>query len=214
MNLRIFDDHEALSAAAARLILERQPGCVGLSGGETPGRLYELLSTQLPAKASWFLIDERFVPPDHPRSNSRMVEATLFRGAPPQGWLRFRTELGDPAVVARTFETEWQTFACNPADVVILGCGDDGHTASLFEGTSSLEVDDRVATEVFVPQQNEWRITVTKHVIRDAALRIVLASGESKRTVLQQVREGADLPIAQVTRGVETWWFVDRAATG
>ena len=65
-----------------------------------------------------------------------------------------------------------------------------------------------------MPKQNEWRITVTKHVIRDAALRIVLASGESKRTVLQQVREGADLPIAQVTRGVETWWFVDRAATG
>ena len=99
-------------------------------------------------------------------------------------------------------------------DLLTLGIGDDGHTASLFPGTTALGVDDRIATEVFVPKLDMWRVTITKPVIRGAKLRIVLAAGESKREMLKQIRDGADYPIAQVTSGVETWWFVDRAAVG
>jgi 6-phosphogluconolactonase len=67
---------------------------------------------------------------------------------------------------------------------------------------------------VFVKRMNSWRVTITKPVIRAAALRIVLTAGASKREMLQQIRDGADYPIAVVTRDVETWWFVDKAAAG
>src|SRR5205085_9901367 len=98
-------------------------------------------------------------------------------------------------------------------DLVLLGVGDDGHTASLFPGTPVLQVEDRIAAEVFVPRLNTWRVTITKPVIRAAKARVVLAAGASKRPILEQVRAGADYPIAQVTREAgETWWFVDRAA--
>ncbi len=90
--------------------------------------------------------------------------------------------------------------------------GDDGHTASLFPGTTALNIEDRIATEVWVEKLKTWRVTLTKPVLRDAALRIVLAAGETKRPVLEQVRAGVEHPIAQVTRGVETWWMVDKAA--
>lgn len=215
LNLRIFDDLESLSAAAARTILHRAPKRVGLTGGSTPRRLYEMLAPSVPSDVTWFLIDERFVPMGHPRSNATMIEQTLFAETPPADrWVRFHTELADPAATARAFEADWQKHVAAPADIVLLGCGDDGHTASLFPGTAVLEVEDRVASEVFVPQLDEWRVTVTKPVIREAALRIVLVSGESKRDVMRALRGGADLPVAQVTRGVETWWFVDQAAAG
>ena len=212
MNLRVFDDHEALSAAAARTILDRAPKTLGVTGGSTPKRMYEILAPSLPADGTYFLVDERYVPRDHPRSNAAMIEGTLFAGDIPPRWLRFRTELGDPAATARAYEEEWQRLEVGHPDIVVLGCGDDGHTASLFPGTSVLDVEDRIASEVFVPQQNEWRVTITKKVIREASLRIVLASGASKKEVISSLRAGAPYPIADVTRDVETWWFVDRAA--
>lgn len=213
MNLRIFDDHEALSAAAARTILQREPRVVGVTGGSTPKRLYELLAPALPPQVSWFLVDERFVPPDHPRANGAMIERSLFRDAPPAGrWLRFRTELGEPAATAAAYEEEWRALFPDRPDIVLLGCGEDGHTASLFPGTSALEVENRVATAVYVPQQEEWRLTITMPVIRSATLRIVLVSGESKRDIVRDIRDGAEHPITWATRDVETWWFVDRAA--
>ena len=94
------------------------------------------------------------------------------------------------------------------AFVTMLGCGDDGHTASLFPGTPVLDVEDRIASEVFVPRLDQWRVTLTKPVIRAAKLRIVLVAGESKAKIIDEVRRGEPHPIALVTQGVETWWFV------
>lgn len=214
MNLRIFDDLESLSRAAERAIRQSGARSIALTGGSTPKRLYELLGEALPEGITWVLVDERYVPTSDPQSNAAMIERTLFRSGLPERWLRFKTELGDPAETARVFEEEWKALGIGELDLVLLGCGDDGHTASLFPGTPVLDVVDHVASEVFVPRLEQWRVTITLPVIREARMRMVLAAGESKAPILREVREGADSPIARATRGVETWWMVDRAAVG
>ena len=210
MNLRIFDSADDLGRAAARTIRQKIEGgarTIALSGGTTPKPVYEILGGET-VDALWVVVDERYVPMSDPQSNAAMIEKALH----PARFLRFKTELGDPAATARAFEEEWRALGIERLDLVILGMGDDGHTASLFPGTTVLNVEDRIATEVWVEKLNMWRVTLTKPVLRDAALRIVLAAGEKKRPILEQVRAGIDHPIAQVTRGVETWWLVDRAA--
>jgi 6-phosphogluconolactonase len=211
MNLRIFDSTDELMSAAARTIVSANARSIALSGGSTPQPLYKLLGESLREQPiTWVVVDERYVPIDDPQSNAGMINRTLM--PPPERFLRFHTELGDPQKTVDTFEAEWRAHGLDNLDVVILGVGDDGHTASLFPGTAALEVEDRIATALFVEKLAMWRVTITKPVIRAAKLRIVLATGASKREVLTKVREGADYPIAQVTSGVETWWFVDRAA--
>lgn len=221
MNLRIFDDLHDLTRAAARTIVQLEPSTVAISGGSTPTPLYELLGGEwrdrIAGRAiTWVVVDERYVPQTDPQSNASMIERTLFaHGIPAQHrFLPFRTELNDPAATARVFEREWQELAIDALDVVVLGCGEDGHTASLFPGTTVLEVENRIASEVFVPRLDQWRVTITKPVIRAAGLRIVLATGEAKAKIVREVAEGVEHPIARATAGVETWWFVDRAAAG
>lgn len=216
MNLRIFDStHDLIEAAARNVLLQIDKGArsIALSGGSTPSPLYATLgqeSSIADIPITWVVVDERYVPIDDPQSNAGMINRTLM--PPPERFLRFHTELADPAKTVDTFEAEWRARGLENLDLVILGVGDDGHTASLFPGTAALEVEDRIATAVFVEKLATWRVTITKPVIRAAKLRIVLAAGASKREVLTKVREGADYPIAQATGGVETWWFVDRAA--
>ena len=211
MNLRIFDSADDLVHAAARTVLQKiEEGArtIALSGGTTPKPVYELLGREAIPDVTWVLVDERYVPMSDPQSNAAMIEATLH----PARFLRFKTELGDPAATARAFEDDWRALGIERLDLVLLGMGDDGHTASLFPGTTALQVEDRIATEVWVEKLKMWRVTLTKPVLRDAALRLALAAGEAKRPVLEQVRAGVEHPIAQVTKGVETWWLVDRAA--
>jgi 6-phosphogluconolactonase len=223
MNLRIFDTTDDLLIAAARTLVQRvQQGArtIALSGGSTPKPLYAMLGAsplreqlaELPI--TWIVVDERYVPIDHPDSNAGMMQKTLFANgiSPSHRFLRFRTELNDPAATALAFASEWHSLAITRLDVVLLGMGDDGHTASLFPGTPVLDVEDRIAAEVYVPRLDTWRVTLTKPVLRAAALRLVLATGAKKKPILEAVRDGADYPIAQVTRNVETWWLIDREA--
>jgi 6-phosphogluconolactonase len=212
MNLRIFETLEDLSHAAARAIRNSGARSIGVTGGSTPKRLYEILSADLPQDVTWVLVDERHVPKSDPQSNAAMVERTLFANGVPDRWLPFRTDLGDAAASARAFEAEWRELGIGDLDLVLLGCGDDGHTASLFPGTGAIDVEDRIATDVYVPRLEQWRATITKPVIRAAKQRIVMASGASKAKVIGEVRAGAAYPIAIATEGVETWWFVDRDA--
>ena len=212
MNLRVFEDAEDLAHAAARTILQSGARTIGVTGGSTPKRLYEILSDSLPQDVTWVLVDERYVPMSDSQSNAAMIERTLFAHGVPERWLRFKTELNDPAATAHLFEEEWRTLGIEALDLVLLGCGDDGHTASLFPGTPVLAVDDRIASEVFVPRLDQWRVTLTLPVLREAKLRLVLATGAAKANVIREVREGAQHPVALATSGLESWWFVDRAA--
>jgi len=213
MNLRIFDSAEELTRAVARTIRQREHRSVAISGGSTPKPLYELLAPELTADdpVTWVLVDERYVPKSDPQSNAAMIERTLFANGIPGShrWLHFDTSFADPADSAAAFTAGWDL---DQLDLVLLGCGDDGHTASLFPGTPVLEVEDRVASEVYVPRLEQWRVTLTKPVLRAAKLRIVMATGASKAPILREVRDGVPHPIALATSGVETWWFVDRTA--
>ena len=224
MNLRIFDTLDDLIAAAARTIEQRavDGSSVALSGGNTPKPLYELLGSPsyrdrlAERKITWVIVDERHVPITDPQSNAGMVQQTLFRqGMPPRhDFLYFNTNL-TPAQSAAEFELEWRRGGLSNLDVVILGIGDDGHTASLFPGTPVLQVENRIVAEVFVPRLNQWRETLTLPTIRAAKLRIVLCAGESKRKILSEIKDGADYPVVRATAGeIESWWFVDRAAVG
>lgn len=223
MNYRIFDTAADALSATARTLIQRVEGgarTIALSGGSTPKPLYASLGAaplrhelaQFPI--TWIVVDERCVPIDHPDSNAGMMEKTLFANgiAASHRFLRFRTELNDPAAIARAFEDEWRALAITTLDLALLGMGDDGHTASLFPGTPVLGVDDRIAAEVYVPRLDSWRVTLTKPVLRAAGLRLVLAPGAKKKPVFEALGEGADYPIAQVTSGVETWWLIDRDA--
>jgi 6-phosphogluconolactonase len=216
MNLRIFNNVDDLIAAAEREIVRRIAAgarTIALSGGSTPKPLYERLGRNDEVRRKpiqWVIVDERYVPIEDPQSNAGMIEKTLK----PERLLRFKTELGDPQRTADEFEREWRDLKIAHLDLVLLGMGDDGHTASLFPDTEVLAIEDRIAAAVFVPKMSAWRVTLTKPVLRAASLRIVLAAGASKRPVLNEVQAGADYPIAQVTRDVETWWFVDREAAG
>lgn len=214
MNLRVFENAEDLAHAAARTILQSGAKSIAVTGGSTPTRMYEILSESLPQDVTWVLLDERYVPLDDPQSNAGMIERTLFARGVPERWLRFKTELHDPAATALAFEEEWRQLSIDTLDLVLLGCGDDGHTASLFPGTPVLEVQDRIASEVFVPRLDQWRVTLTMPVVRAAKSRMVLANGASKAKIIRDVREGVEYPVTLATSGVETWWFVDRAAAG
>ena len=208
MNLRIFENLEDLSQGAARAIRESNAKAIGLTGGSTPKRLYEILSDSLPQAVTWVLIDERYVPRDDPQSNAGMIERTLFKHGIPPRWLSFDTSFPDPADSARDFEARWKSLGIDRIDLMLLGCGEDGHTASLFPGTPVLEVRDRIASEVFVPRLDQWRVTITMPVIQASGECMVLVAGESKVAIVRDVREGKEFPITHATRGVETWWFV------
>ena len=224
MNLRIFENVDDLIRGAARTIEQRavDGSSVAVSGGSTPRPLYEMLGSApyreklAGRKIHWVIVDERHVPLTDPQSNAAMVQRTLFRQGMPErhDFLYFRTEL-TPAESAAQFEEDWRRGGLADLDVVILGIGEDGHTASLFPGTPVLQVENRIAAEVFVPRLNQWRETLTLPVIRAAKLRIVLCAGESKRKVLSDIQQGADYPVVRATAGeIESWWFVDRAAAG
>lgn len=227
MNFRIFDTPDDAVSALARTIVQRVEGkeraSIALSGGSSPKPLYEMLGAaplrdQLAKTAiTWVVVDERYVPKSDPQSNAAMIERTLFAGgmSPGHDFLQFHTELNDPEKTAETFEREWTSRGVESLDVVLLGAGEDGHTASLFPGTPVLDVADRIAAAVFVPRLEQWRVTITMPVIRAAKLRIVLAAGASKQKIIAELQGGADYPVQRATGGeIETWWFVDRAAVG
>jgi 6-phosphogluconolactonase len=205
---------------------------VALAGGSTPRELYEALGSDpalrdgLPwSRTHLFWGDERHVPPDDPESNYRMVREALLSRAPipDTNVHRIPAELTDAEEVAEAYErTLRKFFGLDPTgiacfDLVILGMGADGHTASLFPGGRAMLERNRLVVAEHVASLGDWRITLTPPVF-DAAARVVfLVSGETKAATLALVLspEGVarKLPAALVRPAAgELMWLVDEAA--
>ncbi len=225
-------DLEDLAHRAARWIADLVRGregqlAISLSGGSTPRRLYRLLAEApfhgaMPwDRIHWFWGDERFVPPDHPDSNYRMVREALLSRAPiPAENVHPVPTRGHPAAAARDYERTLQSFygaaALDPArplfEIELLGLGPDGHTASLFPGTKVLEERQRWVAEV-IGAKAEDRITLTYPVLESSRHTAFLVAGADKRDALARVLAGdKQLPAARLAPVGELVWFVDEQA--
>jgi 6-phosphogluconolactonase len=197
---------------------------VCLAGGSTPRRVYELLASAERARfswdrAHWFFGDERFVPHDHPDSNYRMARAALFDAAPvPPANVHPMPTAGSPSAAAQRYEMGLRDFygaaTLDPQrplfDVVLLGLGEDGHTASLFPGTAALQERRRWVVDVLNPK-SEPRITLTYPALESTRALAFLVAGAHKRDVLGRVWRGEDLPAARLQFPAPNW-FIDQAA--
>jgi 6-phosphogluconolactonase len=230
-------DIPELSAQAAaefvRLANERSATAgrfaVALSGGSTPRALYSLLAgaefqSQVPwDRVHFFWGDERCVPPDHPDSNYRMAFETLLSKAPvpEENIHRIEAELV-PEIAAARYEKAIRDFfsladSAWPAfDLVILGLGDDGHTASLFPGSEALNERHRLVVAAYNEKLKSHRVTLTLPVLNRAANIFFLVAGASKTAILRDVlqRESSkNLPAQQIDPpNGRLIWFVDQAA--
>jgi 6-phosphogluconolactonase len=235
VELRVREDPDSLAAGAAEEVAARAREAVArrgrfaiaLSGGSTPGLLYERLARRraLPwSRVHVFWGDERVVPPGHPDSNFGAAERTLLSRVPlPRANVhRVPTETHGPAVAARVYEDELRSFFATPPrgfprfDLVLLGLGADGHTASLFPGNEALREEERLVLAPLVPSLGGYRITLTLPVINNARSVVFLVSGEGKAGILARVLEGSggeELPARLVRpHDGELLWLVDRAA--
>jgi len=187
--------------AAEETVAGRRPFYAALSGGSTPRTTFSLLAgTDFALRFPWnstrfFQVDERSVPPDHRDSNFRMIrEAMLDRAPlPPEDFHRMRAESADLESAAHDYAHEiavalhplgglWPRF-----DLIQLGLGPDGHTASLFPGTAALEEEKRWVVPNHVTKLSTWRMTLTYPVINAAREIIFLVDGADKADVLRRV---------------------------
>lgn len=230
--VEVLPDQSALVGRALDLILskidtaikERGRFTIALSGGSTPKPLYEAIANQ---KLPWdkihvFWGDERYVPADHPDSNELMARrAWLDRVDIPAANIHAIPTLeADPAVAAAKYERHLQNFFNSasgefPAlDVVLLGMGDDAHTASLFPHTEALKVSDRLIT--VGNKDSSIRITLTYPFINSARSVIFVVAGANKRPALAQVfapvADEFTYPSRLIQPQGELWWLLDAAA--
>jgi 6-phosphogluconolactonase len=235
-NIDVFPDKSALVTAAADLFVKlareaneaRGRFTVALSGGGTPKPVYELLATEpYAAQVDWARVhvgwgDERCVPPEDERSNFRMARLALLDKVPipPANIHRIKGEL-PPAEAADSYEHNLRRLLDDDAsfgafDLMLLGLGDNGHTASLFPGTYSLREERRWAVQQYVEVVAMWRVTLTPPLISAARSVVFLTEGAAKAGVLRRVIEGPPDPdvlpaqLVQPTGGAR--WMVDAAA--
>lgn len=190
---------------------------LALAGGSTPERLYRLLASDAYRDAvPWaslylFFGDERCVPPDDAESNYRMARQSLLDHVPVLAEQVFRMEgERDPQSAAVTYDAVLgDVFGLTPGriprfDLILLGMGPDGHTASLFPHTEALQVAERLVTANFVPKFDTWRLTLTYPVLDAAARVLFLVGGAEKADAVQHVIEGPPDPAEYPAQGVRT----------
>ena len=188
---------------------------MGLAGGSTPAATYQALRGRVTGweKVTAWLSDERWVPHDHPRSNGRMAAENLMDHVPAQFlrpiWSEF-LEARDAAV--RYEATIRAHHKDNRPDLILLGLGEDGHTASLFPDTSALAEETRWIVANHVPQLDEDRLTITYPLLGRARTVIVLTVGEAKAEAVKASFDGTT-PAGRLQEGdAKVEWHVDEAA--
>ncbi|MGB8260851.1 MAG: 6-phosphogluconolactonase [Terracidiphilus sp.] len=190
---------------ARRAVAARGRARIAISGGSTPQAAFSLLADPAEPfrdampweRVELFWVDERCVPPDHPDSNYRMTRRTLLDRVPiPASQVhRMEGEL-EPEVAAARYESELRnSFRLEGAesprfDLMALGMGDDGHTASLFPHTEAIHALGQLVVANHVPQKDAWRITLTWPVINHASTVFFLLAGSGKAAVLREVLTG------------------------
>jgi 6-phosphogluconolactonase len=236
-HLMVVADAEALAAAAAERVVERVraasgPAAVCLTGGSTPQRLYGLLASA-PFRAAlpwerlhWFLTDERFVPADDARSNGTAARRALLDHVPvPAGHIHFiRTDVPTPEEAAAHYGAELASFygadVLDPArplfDLVLMGLGPDGHTASLFPGSPQLDDTERWATAVPLAEQPPYvpRVSLTFPALASSREMVFLVSGGEKHDALARIMAGENLPGRRAHTAGDLVMLADKAAAG
>ena len=235
-DIQIFDNPTALFQGAADEFTSQATAAVqssgrftvALSGGSTPKSLYSLLATNasLPwGKTYFFFGDERHVPPDDPESNYRMARESLLSKVPvpPENVFRVPAENPDAGQAAEAYEQTLRKFFGPPPgqfprfDMVLLGMGPDGHTASLFPGIPALREKTRWVVSDWIEKFKTHRITLTLPVLNNAAVVMFLVSGRDKANMLKEVLQGKQpgevfpSKLIKPSNG-ELIWMVDRAA--
>lgn len=200
-----------LPGDATRLFLDIRPRTVALAGGSTPAAFYRTLAA---TQYGWdetdiFFGDERCVPPTHPDSNFRMAHETLLEHIDARVH-RMRGEACDAAGYEDTLRGVFGPGVPS-LDLVVLGLGDDGHTASLFPGDPALDEKERLVARVERP--DHARLTLTLPVLSAARVALFLVAGAGKREALRWLLDGADIPAARVA-AARTVVLADRAAAG
>ncbi len=232
MSVRVYGSPEELAEAAARefaakaeeAIEERGRFAVVLAGGSTPETMYGILARDYVGRIDWskvyvFFGDERAVPPHHDDSNHKMASEVLLDHVPVGHVHRMRGEL-PPQEAAEAYEVELRTFFQTEDvprfDLILLGIGADGHTASLFPETPALEVHDRWVVANPVPGLDTTRITLTIPVINAALAIYFLVAGEDKAEALREILESDADPRAYPARLIQppggTTWMLDQSA--
>jgi 6-phosphogluconolactonase len=217
---------DRIITVAGHAVAERGAFSIALSGGNTPRTLYQLLAAEpRRSKIDWpmwniYFGDERCVPPDHPDSNYRMAREAMFDPAavPIDNIFRMRGEI-DPHEAAREYgEMLRDRFDDLAPDMILLGMGDDGHTASLFPHTEALKEQKHRCMANFAESKG-WRLTMTAPFINRAANVMVMVDGAAKAKRISEVLEGPRdpdrMPIQLInpTHGIFTW-LMDAAAAG
>ncbi len=238
--VQVFKDKAAVARAAAEIFVSlasqpherRRPFRVALAGGTTPNALYTLLaSAEYRRRVAWdqvvfFFGDERAVPPDHPDSNYRVANEALFRplGIADKHIHRMKAERPDLDAAAADYERElhaaFEGARMPRFDLILLGMGSDGHTASLFPGSAALAEHRRLVAPVTdAPKPPPRRLTLTIPVLNAATLALFMATGADKAPALRDVLTGTlspnRYPAKYVRPGPERLaWLVDEAAGG
>jgi 6-phosphogluconolactonase len=241
-NVQIFPDVEFLARSAADQFIQLAATAiqshgifsVALSGGSTPQSLYQILASEpFSEQVNWsqvhlFWGDERCVPPDHPDSNYFHAYKTLITNVPipAENVHRIQAELAPKEAAQAYEETLLGFFQSMPDedirhrasfDLVLLGMGEDGHTASLFPGTEPVNEENRWVSALYVDRMGAWRVTLTPVVLNRAGKVIFLVAGSGKNWMLQKVLYGSYQPDrypAQIIRPFsgDPLWLVDEAA--
>jgi 6-phosphogluconolactonase len=223
---------EQFIALAGRAVARAARFAVALSGGSTPWPLYQLLgSAEYRERVDWrrvhlFWGDERCVPPDHAESNFRMAHESWISQIqiPAENIHRMEGEK-EPRAAAEAYEQELQQFfAPTPGqmprfDLILLGIGEDGHTASLFLGSAALAEQERFVVADYIEKLKAYRLTLTLPVINAAAQVTFMVSGANKADVMRRIlrrSETTELPAAKVrpANGSLTWLVTEDAAPG